>query len=159
MQDTPELLRRLLAAGFDMVIVGGVAAIAHGSARFTQDLDVMARFDAENMQRLHDALAATRPVHHPGSGVPLKPAGELGDFKNVYLSCTLGRLDILGDLGTSDFETLQAQAEVVPLFGADCRVLSLDDLIAAKSFAARPKDIEALIELRAIREKLRGSGA
>lgn len=37
MQQTPELLRVLVDAGVEFVIIGGVAAIAHGSATFTQE--------------------------------------------------------------------------------------------------------------------------
>jgi len=36
MQRTPELLRLLLDARVEFVIIGGVAAIAYGSATFTQ---------------------------------------------------------------------------------------------------------------------------
>ncbi len=40
MQRTPELLRLLLDAEVEFVIIGGVAAIAYGSATFTQDFDI-----------------------------------------------------------------------------------------------------------------------
>lgn len=34
------LLRRLVEAGVDFVVVGGVAMVLHGSARNTSDLDI-----------------------------------------------------------------------------------------------------------------------
>ncbi len=43
----------------------------------------------------------------------------------------------------------------VELFGRRCRVMSLDDLILAKETLGRDKDIQAVLQLRAIREKLR----
>ena len=43
----PELLRILVTADVDFIIVGGVAARAHGSARFTEDLDVVYNRNAE----------------------------------------------------------------------------------------------------------------
>lgn len=36
--------------------------------------------------------------------------------------------------------------------GVSCRLISLDDLIAIKESVARPKDLQAAAELRAIRE-------
>jgi hypothetical protein len=41
MTDLAGLLRRLQEEGVDFIVVGGVAAVAHGSARLTQDLDVI----------------------------------------------------------------------------------------------------------------------
>jgi hypothetical protein len=52
MQQTPELLRLLLDTGVEFVLIGGVAAIAHGSATFTVDCDIAAPFSEENLQQL-----------------------------------------------------------------------------------------------------------
>lgn len=59
-------------------------------------------------------------------------------------------------------ELLQALAregvEFVVVGGVvECRVLSLDDLIAVKHHVGRPKDKAVEIELRAIRERLKGT--
>ena len=43
MTDFEALLRALHAEGVDFILVGGVAARAHGSARLTQDLDIVYR--------------------------------------------------------------------------------------------------------------------
>jgi len=40
MKDFRELLAALSHANVEYIIVGGVAAFAHGSSRLTQDLDV-----------------------------------------------------------------------------------------------------------------------
>jgi hypothetical protein len=47
----------------------------------------------------------------------------------------------------------------VELFGRRCRVMSLDDLIQAKEALGREKDLLAVKELKAIREKQRDSGS
>lgn len=60
-QKNRELLDALCAAGFEFVVVGGVAAVLHGSARLTVDLDVAAPFTAENLERLFDAFGLTVP--------------------------------------------------------------------------------------------------
>ena len=59
MQRTPELLRLLLDHGVDFVLIGGDAAIAHGSASFTQDCDITAPLTVENLTRL---MAAPGPT-------------------------------------------------------------------------------------------------
>ena len=50
--DTPGLLRELLARGVDFVVIGGIAAVLHGSPRVTQDLDVCFATDAGNLGAL-----------------------------------------------------------------------------------------------------------
>ncbi len=43
MVDLEQLLPALSGAGVEFIVVGGVAAIVHGSARLTQDLDIVYR--------------------------------------------------------------------------------------------------------------------
>ena len=40
----------------------------------------------------------------------------------------------------------------MPLYGIECRILTLDALIASKRAAVRPKDLLVLPELEALRE-------
>ncbi|MEN9798123.1 MAG: hypothetical protein RL653_1819 [Pseudomonadota bacterium] len=53
-----ELLAVLLRGEVEFVVVGGVAAVAHGSSTMTKDIDVVAPLTAENCARI---LAALRP--------------------------------------------------------------------------------------------------
>ena len=46
------------------------------------------------------------------------------------------------------YEDLTSRANVQPLHGVTVRVAALDDIIASKEWADRPKDHEALTELR-----------
>ena len=61
----PTGLERLLAAlhdgGVAFILVGGVAARAHGSARLTQDVDIAYARDDDNVDRLASALRPLRP--------------------------------------------------------------------------------------------------
>jgi hypothetical protein len=50
---------------------------------------------------------------------------------------------------------VRAAAIEIELFGRHCRVISLEDLIQAKEALGRDKDLLAVKELRAIREKLK----
>ena len=58
-------------------------------------------------------------------------------------------------LGLGDFERLKAKAETIEIGGRKCRLIALDDLIAAKEAVGREKDLLAAKELRAIAEKKR----
>jgi hypothetical protein len=99
MTDFAGLLRCLAEAGVEYVVVGGAAATAHGSARLTQDLDVVYR----------RTVAGTR------ISCPTPPRSSSP--------------------------------------GLSCQVLALDSLIRVKRAAGRPKDLEAVAELEAIREE------
>lgn len=65
------LLRELAGHQVAFILVGGAAAIAHGSSRLTQDLDLVYERTPENIDRLVKALAAfgpypqARPELHP----------------------------------------------------------------------------------------------
>jgi len=54
--DAPAILRALDAHGVRYVLVGGVAAIAHGYAGATFDADIVPQDEAANLRRLADAL-------------------------------------------------------------------------------------------------------
>jgi hypothetical protein len=49
------LLQRLSDAGIEFVVVGGVAAVLHGSSMVTRDLDVCAELNGENLRKLREA--------------------------------------------------------------------------------------------------------
>jgi len=57
------LLKRLIEEDVQCVVIGGVAATVHGSARVTKDLDVCAPLSEVNIPRILAALRGTRPTH------------------------------------------------------------------------------------------------
>jgi hypothetical protein len=61
-----NLLQRLSDAGIEFVVVGGVAAVLHGSSLVTRDLDVCAELSSQNLRKLRDALRDLHPVHRIG---------------------------------------------------------------------------------------------
>lgn len=160
MQRTPELLRLLLDAGVEFVLIGGVAAIAHGAATFTQDCDITAPFTEDNLARL---LAALGPYHpRYALAVPKRPVtespAELASYRYLYLLTDLGRLDVLSEVPPVGSATaVAARALTLEIYGRPCRVISLDDLIAVKSHLGRDKDRQALDELKALRARQSGS--
>jgi hypothetical protein len=56
--DLEALLRALHAAEIPAIIVGGAAAVIHGAPITTQDLDIVPRLEAGDVDRLVEALTA-----------------------------------------------------------------------------------------------------
>src|SRR5207248_2590798 len=54
-------LQELDDAGVEFIVIGGVAATAHGSAHVTTDLDIVYRRTPENVALLADALSVLQP--------------------------------------------------------------------------------------------------
>lgn len=137
------------------ILVGGVAARAHGSARLTQDLDVVYSRAPDNRQRLADALAPLAPyLRGAPRGLPFKlDTPTLRRGLNFTLATSRGDLDLLGKVaGGGGYEALLPDAEELTLCRLPCRCLGLERLIAVKRAAGRPKDLEAVAELEALRE-------
>jgi len=154
-----DLLRTLAAAGVDFILVGGVAAAAHGSPRSTQDLDVVYSREGRNLQRLVEAMRPYHPyLRGAPTGLPFRLDLEtLRAGLNFTLVTDLGWLDLLGEiLGGGTYEDLLSHSISVEVFGSSCRVLDLETLIRTKRMAGRPKDLEALAELESLRERLGG---
>jgi predicted nucleotidyltransferase len=151
--DLRRLLEVLHDSGFEFIVVGGTAALAHGAVTPTQDVDVAAPMTEENLARLLEALSPYHPKHatRPDLGtIPQGPA-ELAKFRLLLIDTDLGRLDVLGHVqpigAYEDLETVELDL----LEGRTFRVLSLDHLIAVKAYLSRAKDKTVEAELRAIR--------
>lgn len=63
MIDFATVLGAFAREGTEIIIVGGAAATAHGSARLTSDLDVAYRRTPANIQRIVAALAPRNGQH------------------------------------------------------------------------------------------------
>jgi len=152
----PTALEILVDSGVEFIIVGGLAATVHGSARLTEDLDVVYRRTPENLDRLARSLAPHDPyLRGAPPGLPfVLDADTLRRGLNFTLTTQFGPLDLLGEMtgGGSYDEILPDTVEAV-LFGRRCRVLGLKALILAKRAAGRPKDLEAIAELESILEE------
>ncbi len=153
MTDFAGLFRALSESGAEFILVGGAAATAHGSARLTQDLDVVYSRQPQNLQRLVRALAPYSPyLRGAPPGLPFKwDLFTLERGLNFTLITSLGAIDLLGEIaGGGPYENLVADTIVLDLFGIKCRCLSLRRLIEVKRAAGRPRDLEAIAELEAI---------
>ena len=153
-----EILRALTSGGVDFILVGGLAAAAHGSVRFTEDVDVVYGRKPQNLAKLAAALAPIHPyLRGAPPGLPFRLDAEtLKAGLNFTLTTDLGWLDLLGEMaGAGTYEDIIQQAIEVDVLGVHCRVVAIETLIHAKKAAGRPKDFEAIAELEALRERYR----
>jgi predicted nucleotidyltransferase len=148
-----RLLTLLVEGGVEFVVVGGIAAVAHGSAAFTQDLDIAYAPDEANLDRLGKVLVAMgAKLRGVTDDVPFIPDGRtLRRTRVLTLETPIGAIDLLAQPdGAPIYEQLHGRAEWQNVAGVKVHVASLEDLIAMKKAAGRPKDLVAVEELEAI---------
>jgi hypothetical protein len=148
--------------GVAFLVVGGLGATAHGSRRDTYDLDAVANRSRENLTRLTGALrelgARLRLVEAGGIEtfeVPLD-AEMLDRMQISNWHTRFGNLDVLADIPSlggprRGYDELLADADQRLVAERLVIVASLDHIIDSKRAAGRPKDMEALPELEALR--------
>ena len=150
-----RVIQHLCDAGVDFVVSGGWAAIFHGSAHVTNDLDICYSRDKENLRRLAGALAP----HHPRprgfpEGLPFVwDAGTLANGTMFTLTTDLGIIDLLAEVsGIGTYADARAVSVEVDAFGRRLWALDLRALIRAKKAVGRPKDLLVLPELEGLLE-------
>jgi hypothetical protein len=151
--DLPRILEVLDRHAVRYVLIGGLAAVVHGSPFPTEDADITPQADGANLTRLAAALrelgARVRTEAEPG-GLPFAcDAQSLAAVNILNLTTDAGDLDItLQPAGTRGYADLQRDASRVELYGVGVRVASLADVIRSKQAANRPKDQRVLPTLR-----------
>lgn len=158
-----RILQALCHHHVQFVVVGGVAARAHGARRATTDLDCVLNPERANLERVAAALrdlSARLRVAGMSDGearrLPVRiDARTLAAFGSSTWMTDGGPLDLLVELRMADgsrrsFAELFANASVIHVGTLTARVAALADVIGSKEFANRPKDREALPELRGL---------
>ncbi len=153
-----RILEVLVRHDIRFVVIGGIAAQAHGSTSATRDLDVCYSCDPNNLCAIVEALADLQAIRRDlPSGVTVPPVDirtlRLGDL--FLFETESGPLDLLAspDPGL-DYEQLARTAVPFEIEGRRVLVASVDDLIRMKRAAGRPKDRIELEVLGALREEL-----
>lgn len=156
MTQLEQLLSRLQDAEVEFIVVGGVAARAHGSSRLTDDLDIVVSRTPANLARIVNALLPVRPyLRGAPPGLPFDwsvPTLRVG--LNFTLTTTIGSIDLLGEItGGGGYAELLPHSLEVTVFGRTIHLLDLPCLIRVKRAAGRPKDLEVIAELEALQEE------
>jgi hypothetical protein len=164
--DLNRLLEVLTRNEVEFVVVGGSAAGFLGASRLTEDADCVVRRERVNLERLasalrelHARLRVARMSDDEAKALPVQIDGTMLETAgNSTWTTDAGPFDVLADLKDLDgrsvpYEELLARSLIVRGDGFEVHVASVNDIIAAKTFANRDKDQEALPELYDIQER------
>ena len=144
----------------EYVLIGGLAAVLHGSPTVTNDADICPRRTPENLNRLATALrdmhARIRTTTEPDGLNFSCDATSLARMKMVNLVTDFGTVDLSFEPGgfPGGYDELVVGAEPFAISGVEVLVASLRDVIRSKEAADRPKDHATLPILRALQDEL-----
>jgi hypothetical protein len=158
--DPAKILDALRNHDVDFVLIGGLAAAAHGAPYPTYDVDIVPAGDSGNLARLSDALnqlnARVRAEGVEGGRPFDRDASSLAAVSLWNLLTDHGALDLsFVPSGTQGYADLKREAVQTPTFGVVVRLASLGDVIRSKQAANRPKDQLVLPSLREILSRRR----
>jgi hypothetical protein len=156
-----DLLETLTRHGVDFVVIGGIAAIAHGSSRVTADLDITYATDRPNLKLLGNALGELQAtLRGIAEDLPFVPdEATLRRTTTLTLATTGGPLDLLAQPpGAPPYDELRRAADRIIVDSSPVLIASIDHLVAMKLEAGRPRDLGDVDELDAIRRLSRGTG-
>lgn len=158
--DPVEICAVLEQEGVEFVVLGGFAAIVHGSPLPTEDIDVIPSRDGDNLDRLARGLRRLGAKIRT-SGEPVETNIDAEFIRNMPLLLNLvtdfGDMDLVfrpaGLLTTYEQWLERARpAELRP--GVIVAIADLNDIIASKVAANRPKDQRTLPYLESLRDQL-----
>ena len=154
--DLAQVITPLVRAKLDFILIGGMAAILHGSARVTFDVDVVYSRRQGNIERLAEVLSPFKPsLRGAPADLPFTwDAKTIRNGLNFTLTTTLGDIDLLGEVaGGGTYSDLLQHSVDIEAFDVCFKCIDLPTLIRIKEAAGRPKDREAIAELRVLLEE------
>lgn len=155
-----ELLQSLSDEPVQYVLVGGLAVQLHGFLRATFDIDLVLAMNDENLARF--IAVAKRYGLVPAIPVPidaLRNADQIDQWhrEKGMLAFALREPQVGGSVvdvlvrPEVPFGKLMANAVAGELFGRRVQIASIDDLLAMKRIANRPKDQLDIVALEKIK--------
>jgi hypothetical protein len=136
----------------DFIVIGGIAAIAHGSRRMTEDLDIIIDRRVANCRRLIAALVELEAKYRPSSGrwTKLSPKADPKWLakENLLFETRAGGIDVMNRLdGLPTWKEARPRALGAEAFGHTVLIVDKDRLIRSKLVAGRDKDLSDVAEL------------
>lgn len=156
-----KILDALNRADVRYLVVGGVAVVLHGYLRTTADLDLVIQLNPDNALRGVRALAELGyrprpPVKIESFADPEARTSWIRDKNLKVFSLHNPHIPALEiDLFVDepfDFEAAYSRAARVRLDAVTATVIALEDLITLKRSTGRPRDLEDIQALTALKE-------
>lgn len=155
-------MRSLEAEKVRYLIVGGLAVVAHGYVRFTADIDLIVDLEEKNIGGALRALvglgyrprAPVKAEEFADAGIRRRWIEEKGMtvFSMLSSSHQATEIDIFAEIPL-DFEKAYSRRVVMGIAkGVTASFIGIDDLIALKEKAGRPKDLQDIEELKNARK-------
>jgi len=134
------VLDALKEVRLEAIMVGSVAGLLQGCPVTTQDLDLLVR----------DTKANRTKIRALGRCLGGRPHLIADPSPTLRIDLPAATLDLLFDQisGGLTFQALRARSLTLSLGGRTARVACLEDIIASKEAAGRPKDLAQLPILR-----------
>ena len=135
-QDFKEFIQLLNNHDVRYLVVGGYAVAIHGFPRYTKDIDIWIRTEAENVDRL------LRAMDRFGFGsLGLKREDFLEPEQVIQLGYPPARIDVLTTLQGVDFNSCYAKKMIIGIDGVNVNVIDLENLKKNKIATNRPQDL------------------
>ncbi|MCG8634762.1 MAG: hypothetical protein MI863_13095 [Desulfobacterales bacterium] len=140
--DLEKLIENLSKSGIKYILIGGMAAIAHGAPVFTFDLDIVHERSDENLKKIKDLLISLDACQRRPDDMKLTPDFEaLKGTGHILLSTRFGPMDILGAIEKGfGYDDLINHVIEIEFHGFNIHVLDLETLIELKKESTRPED-------------------
>jgi predicted nucleotidyltransferase len=154
MIDFHRILKTLVDADVDFIVVGGVAAVLQGAPIHTNDLDILYSLEPANQARLLGALQKLGAIFRDDPRRIEPNLSHLASRGHKLLTTSAGKLDCLGTIEEhTTYDDILEHVDWVQIDDMRIRVISLPRLIQVKEKLTRPKDQLALLQLRATLEE------
>ena len=160
-----EVFKALNKAKVKYVVAGGVAVIMHGYLRLTGDLDLIVLLERNNLEKFYEALGKANYLpNRPVSKEDFSDSKERNRWKKekgmivfsfVHRHPPFEMIDMFVD-EPIPFKELYKEKKIARAQGINIPLISIDHLLKLKSKAKRPKDLDDIVQLKAIKRIQKG---
>lgn len=151
------LFKALNEANVEYVVVGGLATVLHGYARFTADIDLVINLEKSQAERAVETISAygltpRLPVDPMQFADKSVRQSWIKDKNMLVFSFVMPDNPLLVlDLFVQEpipYKELRQRAVLMDIEGEMVPVCAINDLIEMKKNAARPKDLDDISHLK-----------
>ncbi len=155
--DLEKLIENLNKSNIKYILIGGMAAIAHGAPVFTFDLDIVHERSDDNLEKIKALLISLDARQRRPDDLKLKPDFDaLKGSGHMLLSTQFGPMDILGAIEKGlGYDELINHVIEIEFHGFKVHVLDLETLIELKKESTRPEDRHRLSILESTLKQIR----